>query len=58
MIFGKRFSMHNNRVAPVVQKTCVRCSGTGRVSERGHRIACRVCAGAGKVDAVTELRAS
>ena len=58
MTFGKRFSIHNDRVAPVVQQTCVRCYGTGRVRERGNRIICRVCGGAGKVDAVTERRAS
>lgn len=54
MVFGKRFSMHNNRVAPVIEKTCVRCCGTGRIRERGNRIVCKTCAGAGRVDAVTE----
>jgi DnaJ-class molecular chaperone len=58
MTFGNRFSIHNNRVAKAVQKNCPRCSGTGRVSERGNRIVCRVCAGAGKVEAATEKRAS
>jgi DnaJ-class molecular chaperone len=58
MTFGKRFSIHNDRVAPVVQQTCMRCYGTGRVRERGNRIICRVCGGTGKVDAVTERRAS
>ena len=37
MTFGKRFSIHNDRAAPVVQRTCVRCCGTGRVRERGNR---------------------
>ena len=35
MDFGKRFSVHNDRAPPVVQQTCVRCCGTGRVRERG-----------------------
>ena len=46
--FGKRFSIHNNRPAPVLQETCVRCCGTGRVRERGERIICKVCAGTGR----------
>ena len=54
MIFGKRFSMHNNRPAPVVQQTCVRCCGTGRIRERGVRTICKTCAGAGRINAVTE----
>ena len=58
MTFGKRFSIHNNRVAPAVQQTCVRCCGTGHVRERGSRIICKACAGAGRVKAVTEQRAS
>ena len=49
MDFGKRFSKHNKRSAPVIQQTCERCSGTGRVRERGHQIICKVCAGTGKV---------
>jgi hypothetical protein len=52
--FGKRFSMHNNRPAPVVQETCVRCCGTGRIRERGDRIVCKACAGTGRIAVVTE----
>ncbi len=51
MDFGKRFSQHNNRPAPVILQTCERCSGTGRVRERGQQIVCKVCAGTGKVNA-------
>jgi DnaJ-class molecular chaperone len=51
MDFGKRFSKHNKRTAPVIQQTCERCSGTGRVRERGHPITCKVCGGTGKVRA-------
>jgi len=51
MDFGKRFSKHNNRPAPVILQTCERCSGTGRVRERGHPITCKVCGGTGKVRA-------
>ena len=51
MDFGKRFSQHNNRPAPVILQTCERCSGTGRVRERGQQIICKVCAGTGKVNA-------
>lgn len=51
MDFGKRFSRHNRRPAPVIKQTCERCSGTGRIRERGHQISCKVCAGTGKVSA-------
>jgi DnaJ-class molecular chaperone len=49
MDFGKRFSVHNDRPAPVIQQTCVRCCGTGRVRERGNRIICKACAGSGRI---------
>jgi DnaJ-class molecular chaperone len=55
--FGKRFSQHNNRPAPVTQQTCVRCYGTGRIRERGDRLICKVCAGTGRTD-VPKERAS
>jgi len=55
--FGKRFSQHNNRPAPVIQETCVRCCGTGRIRERGDRIICKACAGTGRT-AVAADRAS
>jgi hypothetical protein len=48
MEFGKRFSQHNGRPAPVIQETCVRCCGTGKIRERGDRIICKACAGAGR----------
>ena len=51
MDFGKRFSRHNRRPAPVIKQTCERCSGTGRIRERGHQISCKVCGGTGKVSA-------
>jgi DnaJ-class molecular chaperone len=55
MDFGKRrFSMHNDRTAPAVQETCVKCYGTGRIRERGNRIICKTCAGSGRVTAVKE----
>jgi DnaJ-class molecular chaperone len=54
MVFGKRFTIHNDRPAAVVQQTCVRCCGTGRIRERGNRIICKACAGTGRVDASTE----
>jgi DnaJ-class molecular chaperone len=63
MDFGKRFSVHNNRAAPVTQgtpvaqETCVRCFGTGRIRERGNRIICKPCAGTGRIT-VKEDRAS
>jgi len=54
MDFGKRrFSMHNGRVAPPVKQTCVRCSGTGHVRERGNLIVCKACAGSGRTMVVT-----
>ena len=53
-VFGKRFSIHNNRVATVIQQTCVRCCGTGRVRERGNRIICKTCAGTGRTVVVPE----
>jgi DnaJ-class molecular chaperone len=52
--FGKRFSVHNNRPAPVVQETCVRCCGTGRIRERGNRIICKTCAGTGRITVAKE----
>jgi DnaJ-class molecular chaperone len=52
--FGKRFSVHNNRPAPVVQETCVRCCGTGRIRERGNRIICKTCAGSGRINVVKD----
>jgi DnaJ-class molecular chaperone len=58
MEFGKRrFSMHNDRVPTVIQETCVRCCGTGRIRERGTRIICKPCAGTGRKD-VPRARAS
>jgi hypothetical protein len=52
--FGKRFSVHNNRPAPVMQETCVRCCGTGRIRERGNRIICKPCAGTGRITVVKD----
>jgi len=46
--------MHNNRPAPVVQETCVRCCGTGRIRERGNRIICKPCAGTGRLNVVKD----
>jgi DnaJ-class molecular chaperone len=46
--FGRRFSAHNNRPAPILQQTCVRCCGVGRIRERGDRIICKACAGTGR----------
>jgi DnaJ-class molecular chaperone len=58
MDFGKRrFSDHNNRSAPVIQQTCVRCCGTGHVRERGNRIICKVCTGTGRTTAATDRAA-
>ncbi len=54
MVFGKRFSMHNDRQPPVIKQTCRRCLGTGWVRERGSRIVCKPCNGTGKVDAKKE----
>ena len=56
MTFGKRFSQHNNRAPAVVQETCLRCYGTGRIRERGDRLVCKACAGSGRID-VAERRA-
>jgi DnaJ-class molecular chaperone len=49
MTFGKRFSAHNNRMPAVVERTCVRCCGTGHIRERGNRIVCVACAGRGRM---------
>jgi DnaJ-class molecular chaperone len=58
MEFGKRrFSKHNDRAPPVIQETCVRCCGTGRIRERGNRIICKACGGSGRKD-VAAARAS
>jgi DnaJ-class molecular chaperone len=54
MEFGKRFSVHTNRAPPVVQQTCVRCCGTGRVRESGESIVCKACAGTGRIDIKTD----
>ncbi len=54
MEFGKRFSAHNGRAAPVAQQTCVRCSGTGRIRERGNRIICKTCAGTGRLTIIKD----
>jgi DnaJ-class molecular chaperone len=54
MDFGKRFSIHNHRPPPVIQQTCVRCCGTGRVRERGNQIICKVCAGSGRTKVITD----
>ena len=48
MVFGKRFSIHNERLPAVTEQTCVRCCGTGRVRERGNRIICKLCTGVGR----------
>jgi DnaJ-class molecular chaperone len=57
MEFGKRFSRHNGRPAPVILQTCTRCSGTGHVRERGGRIVCKACAGSGRTTVQAERRA-
>jgi DnaJ-class molecular chaperone len=57
MVFGKRFSMHNDRPAPPVQQTCERCYGSGRVRERGNRIICKACAGTGRITVKQERSA-
>ena len=54
MTFGKRFSINNDRVAPVIRQTCERCNGTARILERGNRIICKACAGTGKVVGVAK----
>jgi DnaJ-class molecular chaperone len=51
MAFGKRFSVHNDRPPTIIQRTCVRCYGTGHIRERGTRLVCKVCTGTGKVAA-------
>jgi len=58
MDFGKRVSIREPRSGPaaVKQQTCVRCLGTGWISERGVRITCKACKGSGKVDAKTGRR--
>ena len=48
MTFGKRFSVHNDRAPAVVERTCARCYGTGRVRERGTRMICKACTGSGR----------
>jgi DnaJ-class molecular chaperone len=52
--FGKRFTAHNNRPAPVLQQTCERCCGTGRIRERGNRIICKPCAGTGRITVIKD----
>jgi DnaJ-class molecular chaperone len=54
MEFGKRFSVHNDRPATVLQQTCVRCCGTGRVRERGNKIICKACTGSGRTTVVKD----
>jgi DnaJ-class molecular chaperone len=54
MDFGKRVSIREPGPAPVMQETCVRCCGTGRVRLRGDRIICKSCAGSGRVMAKTD----
>jgi DnaJ-class molecular chaperone len=50
MDFGKRrLSMPNDRLPAIIQHTCARCCGTGRVRERGNRIICKACAGSGRL---------
>jgi DnaJ-class molecular chaperone len=53
MDFGKRVSIREPRTASalVAQRTCVRCSGTGWIRERGGQITCKACKGSGKVAA-------
>jgi len=57
MTFGKRLPNTGDEPAPLVQETCTRCYGTGRVRVRGDRIICRACAGSGRI-AVDAERAS
>jgi len=54
MEFGKRLSIDDRRAAPVLQQTCVRCCGTGRIRERGNRILCRACTGTGRTTVRTD----
>jgi DnaJ-class molecular chaperone len=56
--FGKRFSQHDNRPAPAIQQTCVRCCGTGRIRERGERIICKACDGTGRTTVVAAAASS
>jgi DnaJ-class molecular chaperone len=58
MVFGKRFSVQNDRAPAVVQQTCVRCYGTGRIRERGNRLICKACAGTGRINVTTEQHPS
>jgi hypothetical protein len=40
MNFGKRFSVHNQRPARVIEQTCARCCGTtGRIAMTANRVA-------------------
>ena len=41
--------------APVILHTCERCLGSGRIRERGNRIVCKACAGAGKAIAAERV---
>jgi len=50
--------MHNDRVAPPVQETCVQCFGVGRIRERGNRILCKACAGTGRITVKLETAAA
>jgi DnaJ-class molecular chaperone len=52
--FGRRFSAHNKRPAPVLRQTCERCCGTGHIRERGTRIVCKACAGSGRITVVRD----
>ena len=54
MAFGTRRSTHDNQPATVMQQTCVRCYGTGRIRERGNRIICKACAGTGRLTVVKD----
>jgi hypothetical protein len=48
MAFGRRIP--SVKEEPHASKPlCLRCSGTGRVSERGGRVVCKLCKGTGKV---------
>jgi DnaJ-class molecular chaperone len=56
MEFGKRrFPVDVDRTPHVIQETCERCYGTGRIRERGTRIICKACGGSGRLT-VTEGR--
>jgi len=58
MEFGKRLAGQGEQsapvVQPVVQETCVRCCGTGRIRERGDRLICKNCGGTGRIDVVLD----